>query len=69
MFKTVSHLSWVLLNIKHYNFKPLFQFPNLGLKYHLPRPQIPVCGGGRGKRSEGGLEANLLLGQFTMLKD
>ena len=41
MFETVLHLSLVLCNIRHYNFKPIFDFGTI--KYHLPRLQSPVC--------------------------
>ena len=30
MFETVSYLSWVLLNIKHHNFKSIFKFCKFG---------------------------------------
>ena len=29
MFEIVSHLIWVLFNINHYNFKPIFKFSKL----------------------------------------
>ena len=29
-------------NIKHHNFKPILNFPYLGLRYHLPGLQSPV---------------------------
>ena len=49
MFETVSHLSKVLLNTKHYIFSQFSNFPNFGLKCHLPRVQSPVWGGGQGE--------------------
>ena len=42
MFEIVSHLSWVLLNIKDYNFKPIFKNYKIIIKYPLPNLQIPV---------------------------
>ena len=42
MNETVSHLPWVLSVVKH-QFRQFSNFPNLGLKYHLPRLQSPMC--------------------------
>ena len=44
-FEAVSDLSLVLFNIKQYNFKPTLKKSDLGLRYHLPRLQSPVCVG------------------------
>ena len=41
MFETVSHLSWVLFNIKCHDFEPIFKFSKFGTKVLPPLAPEP----------------------------